>query len=113
MFELVSWDFGKNYHTYTLQASGGTACTRPHQHDDGKQPPQDGCPLHVVICRKTGGCMEGDYLEQGFAEGFFHPHGTGIVKYDGYDGSEEHNWTEIEFQLGIADELLEFPVDEQ
>lgn len=64
---------------------------RSHQHDDGKQPPQDGCPLHIVICRKTGGGLEGDYLEQGFAEGFFHPHGTGIVKHDGYDGSEEHN----------------------
>ena len=45
--------------------------------------------MHIVICRKTGGGLEGDYLEQGFAEGFFHPHGTGIVKHDGYDGSEE------------------------
>ena len=82
----------------------------PHQHD-GKQPPTRRVSIAYSHLSQNRWRSGGDYLEQGFAEGFFHPHGTGIVKHDGYDGSENTTGTEINF-TGIADEL-EFPVDEQ
>ena len=50
---------------------------------------EDAAGLQFDLYRSSGGGAEGDYLEQGFAEGFFHPHGTGIVKHDGYDGSSD------------------------
>ena len=91
MLELISRYFGKNHHAYAFQAAGGTACASSHQHDNGKQSPKYGCPFHVVVCCKAGGCLEGNHLEQGFTEGFFHSHATGIIEYERYDGGKEYD----------------------